>query len=291
MEYYHVFTKGLSRDVLFSGEQEFVFGMNMIPKSLIKSGVKLLAFCLMDNHVHFVVEGSREECNNFIISYKRNLCSYLSKSGKRCTQERIIAGISKPRSIESLLSTIAYVLKNPVAAGCGYIPQDYRWSSAALYFRESGHCVQTHEAAAGSHNAYAIGSYTCRERFHILKSRISMPADWLIDSNGMILPECYTEIKETEQLFSSVRRYLFYMSAGKDTESSDKWMIRLSDTDLRKEAAKICMEEFGTISMNLLDMDQRIRIGKRLRKDFGSTLKQTARIIHLDARLLRQVGL
>ena len=77
MEYYHAFTRGLEKDLLFYGDAEFLYGMNIIPRYLKLSGTRLLAFCLMDNHVHFVLEGCRAACNQFIINYKRTVFSFL----------------------------------------------------------------------------------------------------------------------------------------------------------------------------------------------------------------------
>ena len=83
MEYYHAFTKGLETDVLFRDNADFVYGMNLVPRCLKATGTKLLAFCLMDNHVHFVIGGLRDRCNLFIRNYKRDLLSFLNKNRKR----------------------------------------------------------------------------------------------------------------------------------------------------------------------------------------------------------------
>lgn len=290
MDYYHVYTKGLTTDLLFNNEDDFIYGMNLIPKSLMKSGARLQAFCLMDNHIHFVLKGGREECNNFIISYKSYVCMYMTKNSGRCLSETIMAGASKIGSPEQLRTVIAYVLRNPVAAGYGYIPQDYRWSSAALYFRDTADGMSVTPEKNASKR---MDDYTCRERFRILRTRVSFPDDWRIDSSGIILPKHYTEVTEVETLFSSVRRFMYYLSASKETEvrmsMNEVYKIRLDDTELRKQAMRLCLQEYGTVSLNLLDIKQRIRLGRQLRKEFGSSVKQISRIVHVDAEYLRQV--
>ena len=97
MEYYHAFTRGLEKDLLFYGDAEFLYGMNIIPRYLKLSGTRLLAFCLMDNHVHFVLEGCRAACNQFIINYKRTLLSFLKKCRERDIPETTVPGDSRNR--------------------------------------------------------------------------------------------------------------------------------------------------------------------------------------------------
>lgn len=290
MDYYHVYTKGLTMDLLFNNEDDFLYGMNLIPKSLMKSGTRLLAFCLMDNHIHFVLKGSREECSNFIISYKSYVCMYMTKKRGRRLSETIMAGASKIGSPEQLRTVIAYVLRNPVAAGYGYIPQDYRWSSASLYFRDATNGMS---GAPDKNASKRMDGYTCRERFRILKTRVSFPDDWQVDSSGMILPKYYTEVAEIETLFSSVKRFLYYLSASKEAEvrmtMNEVYKVRLDDTELRKEAMRLCLQEFGTVSLKMLDIKQRVRLGGKLRKEFSSSVKQISRIIHVDAEYLRQI--
>lgn len=70
---------------------------------------------------------------------------------------------------------------------------------------------------------------------------------------------------------------------------NEVYKIRLDDTELRKQAMRLCLQEYGTVSLNLLDIEQRIRLGRQLRNEFGSSVKQISRIVHVDAEYLRQV--
>ena len=198
MEYYHAYTKGLKRNLLFSCDEEFVYGMNLIPKALRRSGAVLLAFCLMDNHLHFILKAPRDRCNSFMINYRKSLGTFLSKSGRRISEE-IETGISRIGTSDYLMTSIAYVLRNPMVAGTNYIPQDYRWSSASIYFRR--------QARIGAVGQRALGTLSYKDKRVVLKGRCDFPDDWLVDEEGMILPECYTAVAEVEGLFSSVRRY------------------------------------------------------------------------------------
>ena len=327
MEYYHAFTRGLEKDLLFYGDAEFLYGMNIIPRYLKLSGTRLLAFCLMDNHVHFVLEGCRAACNQFIINYKRTVFSFLKKCRERDIPETTIPGIVGIESTDSLLTVIAYVLRNPVAAGINYLPQDYKWSSAPTCFRKR--CNMYGEAAndacgtargimgstTDSVIRSAAGSCThatadscmhrtsdsCmprkieelprRERKRCFIDGPEYPGHWTVDGNGMIYPENYTEVAKVEGLFRSVKRYLYYLSSAREAEVNLTMghEIRLSDTELRREASGICLERFGTASVGLLTVAQKLQVCKLLRGRFGASYKQLGRVIHIDSDTIKEM--
>ena len=69
--YWHICTDGLAKNVIFKNRADYVFGMNSIPVCTLAHGVTTLAFCLMSNHVHFVVRGTEELSLRFIKAYRR----------------------------------------------------------------------------------------------------------------------------------------------------------------------------------------------------------------------------
>ena len=357
MEYYHAFTRGLGKDLLFYGDADFLYGMNIIPRYLKLSGTRLLAFCLMDNHVHFVLEGCRAACNQFIISYKRAVFSFLKKRRGRDVPETTVPGIVGIEGTDRLLTVIAYVLRNPVAAGINYLPQDYKWSSASTCFRKrrnisgeaandacgtargimgsvAGSCMHaaagscTHATEGSGRRNMANNTTTAgncmhrttdsrmprtsdsrmprtsdsrmprkieelprRERKRYFIDSPEYPGHWTVDGNGMIYPENYTEVAKVERLFRSVKRYLYYLSSAREAEVNLTMghEIRLSDTELRREASGICLESFGTESVGLLTIAQKLQVCKLLRSRFGASYKQLGRVMHLDSDTIKEM--
>ncbi len=283
MEYYHAFTKGLETDVLFRDNADFVYGMNLVPRCLKATGTKLLAFCLMDNHVHFVIGGPRDRCNLFIRNYKRDLLSFLNKNRKRNLSETMIPGIIKVDNINNLLTVIAYVLRNPIAAGVNYLPQDYRWSSASCCFRRHG--------LTNGPGRRKIADLSFTEKRSYFKRNPEYPSCWTVDEDGMILSENYVEVAEVEKLFSSVKRFLYYISAAKETEVNltMRHSVWLSDAELIKEAVGICLEMFGTTSIKMLGYSQKIKVCKQLRSMFGTSFKQLGRVMRLEANNIKEM--
>lgn len=76
---YHCYTDGNRADVMFPGTDAKVYGMNVIPALVRKAGTVVLAFVLMDNHVHFCLNGHEENCRRFMKLYVFAVANYLTK--------------------------------------------------------------------------------------------------------------------------------------------------------------------------------------------------------------------
>ena len=63
--FYHLFSDGFRTDVLFEDKLAFIAGMNIVALCFFRCNVSILAFCLMDNHVHFILYGTKEDCLKF----------------------------------------------------------------------------------------------------------------------------------------------------------------------------------------------------------------------------------
>ena len=60
--FYHVCTAPIEDDVLFRTRDDYVLINNIIAVAVFISGVRLLAFAIMDNHLHFILEGKKSDC-------------------------------------------------------------------------------------------------------------------------------------------------------------------------------------------------------------------------------------
>ena len=126
-KFWHICTAGLEKELIFKTEADYIFGMNCIPLSIADRAVSVKTFCLMDNHVHFIVHGAAEECGSFIKGYRRRLFTLADMSRAEICMKEI-------NDTEYLMRAICYVLRNPTAAGLAVLPSHYRWGSGPLYF-------------------------------------------------------------------------------------------------------------------------------------------------------------
>ena len=133
MKYFHAYTKGLEDKQLFKDREDFIAGMNLL--AVVCSTfpqLKLLAFVLMSNHVHFVLYGTEQQAKEFMDMYKNLVSRYVrTRYGEAKYLRHLLTTVSEVAlENEGLKRLIAYVLNNPVKAGINCVATGYEWSSA-----------------------------------------------------------------------------------------------------------------------------------------------------------------
>ena len=112
-----------------------------------------------------------------------------------------------------------------------------------------------------------------------------------MDSNQMLDPHDFTEWRDVENLFKSPARYLYHLSMkleGKinlEIAQGQKSLIR--DKELRELTSSLCLESFGHGEVSKLNAENRLKIARILKRDYASNHKQISRMLHLDAKMLK----
>ena len=109
--YYLITTEHLEDRLWFRDGEDFRVAMNYVAVAAFLTGVMVLAFILMSNHVHFVLACSREDAERFVNTFKRLYASYYyRKYGVNEFLRRNGVDIREVNdSDESLERAIAYV--------------------------------------------------------------------------------------------------------------------------------------------------------------------------------------
>ncbi len=282
-ELYHACTNGLSQDLMFCDTKDFVQGMNDIPVCALSTGIKIYAFCLMNNHVHFVLKGQYDDCLKFMRLYKQMRSRRLrARHGTWYTLRGAEISVILLDSAEYQLNAIAYVLRNPVAAGMAVMPGEYKWSSASLYFGDKAFCLP---------GCRKMSELTVREKFRILKSRISFPDNYIVDSDGMIFPGSYTEYESVARMFGSPKQLLFYETKNQDLTSELETGIvaktKYRDEELLCSLDWLCENKFRGKKYYDLRIEDRYHAAKELRRRYGCSVKQISRVTGLPADILK----
>ncbi len=283
MDIYHVYTKGMAKKLWFQDSEDYKFGMNNIPVCAIISDVDILCFCLMSNHVHFVLRGREDNCVRFIREYKRQNSKYLkSRYRKSHLLSGSDIGIKKIKPGDHLKTAIAYVLRNPVAAGLGVMPSEYLWSSACAYFSEASSCRGMY---------CRLEDLSGEVKRKIFKTRVQLPDNYILREDGTIFPGSYVDFRTVENVYFSPRQLLFHLSSNKDMEEELESGIltkaSYNDSDLRASMESLCTEMFRGKEFTSLKIEDRYRIAKEIRKRYGAGPKQISRITALDYGTLK----
>ncbi len=281
---WHFYTDGSSVDRIFDDDKDFTNAMNRIFVVNIRFNVAILAFCLMDTHMHFVLYGEFKDCNKFMHEYIRLTSRDISVKHKE--KKKLFRLPLSHQYIDNdyyLKTVITYVIKNAPVGGLGYNAWDYPWCSGGLYFRENS-CGWTSPAWKNSLNLRSMSGMTYRERRSILRTKDDIKLDVPVIGN-IIFPGEYVAYEIVERLFKSNRSFNWFMCISKEEEIESRYgsisLLTIPIQEMRQHRNTICEELFGCSSVRSLNTSQRIKLAKTLRSRYNSSIKQIARLCGL----------
>lgn len=137
--FHHCMNRGHGRERILSGDKDKTVFLSILGIASKRLKIRVLAYCLMDNHYHLVIENSSGRMADF----------FKLLNGEYGTDYRrrhggagyVFQGRFKSTLIQDdgyLLMAISYVLGNPVRVGLVKDFLEYPWSSAAIYFKTDG---------------------------------------------------------------------------------------------------------------------------------------------------------
>lgn len=136
---YHVIARGVGRQIIFEDDADRERFLKLMEEDLASEG-NVLAWCLMDNHFHILVE---LEIGSLSAAMRRMLSAYATYfnvrhgRGGHLFQDRFSS--EAVETDEYLLTVLRYIHQNPVKAGVSPTCA-YRWSSYGEYLSDSGIC-------------------------------------------------------------------------------------------------------------------------------------------------------
>ena len=127
---HHVTQRGNRRQKTFFCTEDYFGYVDLIATAKQNAGCEIWAYCLMPNHVHFVIVPEHEDSLALLFkeahrSYTRRI-NFREKWRGHLWQERFHSFVMDEAHLNA---TVRYVELNPVKAKLCDIPQDWLWSS------------------------------------------------------------------------------------------------------------------------------------------------------------------
>jgi putative transposase len=133
-ELFHLTQRGNYRQRIFEDDIDRAYYLKLFEEYKNKYSLELFAFCLMENHVHFIVKPLQEHSMaQAICRCHQRYSYYLHKKRKingHLWQERFYSCLLYG---EHIVHAIRYVERNPVRAKMVSQPWDYKWSSTRAH--------------------------------------------------------------------------------------------------------------------------------------------------------------
>jgi putative transposase len=128
---YHVVQRGNNREACFIEPENYQFYLELWQQLSVRYGVDVHAYCLMTNHVHFLVTPSTETAlSNTMKVVGSRYAQYINKKYRRTGT--LWEGRHRASMVQQeryLLACYRYIELNPIRAVMVTRPEEYRWSS------------------------------------------------------------------------------------------------------------------------------------------------------------------
>jgi len=289
-KYYHWCCKGLQQDLIFSSVPEFIAGMNRIAICTIHCRncgreVIVVAFCLLNNHFHFVLYGTEQDTSYFMDHYRMLTGKWITTHRGEKLHEKINLGHWPANSLEKVKEKVIYTLRQSLEAGQAFSPQGYRWSSGRFMFSDNSFLLCS---------SRSIGSFSGRSIRKHIYSEIILPDTWRLMADGLIWPGDYNDIQGCERLFSGVKEFMFLLNNGNIDKSVNLEMMNaapsIPDNEVKDNADSLARDMFGKKTVNSCSASERLSIARYLRKQFHCGSKQLARVVRMNEEDIRKLA-
>lgn len=272
MRFFFISTKHLEQRLWFKDSEDFKTGMNYVAVVVAMTGVNVLAFILMSNHVHFLLECSGEDAERFIVLYKTLYGRYYRKKygGQKLLRHNEADIQEVAGTDEALERVIAYIQQNCVAARICLYCSDYPWGTGCCFFNMR------------PVSSYKVGDLSARGRIRLLKSTVAIPDSWLVSDQGYVLPESYVCRDFVEKLFRAPTRMDYFLKNSSKARCSLEQASPSFRDQVLLEAAKdlaasVFHKQFGAMSDN-----EKSEYLKTIRWRFSADINQICRILGMS---------
>lgn len=141
---YHIILRSINQHIIFEEDADYQKFLFILSECKSKHDIDILAYCLMDNHIHLLLQSAPENLASFFQSIGSRFVRWYNnkylRSGHMFQDRYHSVAIE---SEESYLSVLKYIHNNPVKAHMCRYPSEYRWSSYNAFYGQNNSCVNT----------------------------------------------------------------------------------------------------------------------------------------------------
>ncbi|MBR2835531.1 MAG: transposase [Coriobacteriales bacterium] len=133
---YHVVTRGAGHCLIFEDNADREHYLALLDTACEQNNISLLAWCLMSNHVHLLVEAPMEHISQMMRMIGSAYALYFNRRHGRMGP--LFQGRFKSEPVETdeyLCTVVRYIHRNPLKAGVANIDK-YPWSSYCEYIKQ-----------------------------------------------------------------------------------------------------------------------------------------------------------
>lgn len=278
---YHFSSSHQETRRIFRSRKDFIFGVNTLALLLPGSDVQLIAYCLMDNHIHILLIGEYDKCLKYYDRVVHRLAIMVGK-------EYGVSGILKRDEVDivpvmndmQLKNEICYIHRNPYKARIAS-PLSYPWSSADVYFPLS--------KPAGS----KIREIGARRVKNLFRTHETIPDNYEHIEGKILNSSFVSSDKAMMKFISSVEYFDLLRKYSLEAEVEESHGIHetytFSDAEIQERITTVCRNEFHADSHKALNRKELLRLARIASARYGAGLAQLSRLLGVDKDTLGRI--
>jgi len=131
---YHVVLRGINRQVIFHDDEDYKKLLFTFADIKQVSGFTIYAYCIMDNHCHFLIKEGDERLDKIFIRFGPKFVYWYNLKYSRVGHLFQNRFWSEPiKNDKHFVAVLRYIHQNPIKAGLCTDISDYKWSSFREY--------------------------------------------------------------------------------------------------------------------------------------------------------------
>ena len=139
---YHIMIRGINKEKIFIKGIYKSKLLNIIQEISEEVDFNLIAYCVMNNHLHLLIKANNHELTTFMRKLNIKYAMYYNKAEDRyghVFQDRFRSEAVEDE--EYLFGVLRYIHNNPIKAGITHNMLDYKWSSADDYVKHESDII------------------------------------------------------------------------------------------------------------------------------------------------------
>ena len=139
---YHVILRSVNKQIIFEDDYDYLQFINILKYYKPSCAFKLYAYCLMDNHIHLLLENTTLELDKIMKKIEVKFVRWYNLKYQRVGNLFQDRYKSEPVNDMKYFQTVfRYIHQNPLHAGLEKVPGTYPWSSYYDYANQTSSFV------------------------------------------------------------------------------------------------------------------------------------------------------
>lgn len=280
---WHLCTDGNSQQIIFACEEDFCAAMNAMAIVFATTPVKLIAFILMNNHIHWIIAGEELDCMEAFTKFAKRMRRYFKQKGRPEILDGFDCQLVAIKDLLQIRTEIAYVHRNMYVIRPDILPYNYKWSSGYIYYNRVAEEIAM---IPFSQVPYA-------QKRQLFQGRILELPDNYKWTGNHIPAISFVDYRLGESFFRNAAEY--FVKISKIQEDHCLLVQQYGESQVLNYeegysvASSLGKNLFGNHIPSTLTSPQKNEVARKLKYDYKMANKQICSILRMDLTVLNQM--